>query len=359
MELNVVWIIGNGFDLNLGLKTDYRSFLEKAYFLDKSSEKHREQLTDVINKNLQENKDNHWSDLEILLGEATTGYQLEDETFYETFEEMQRLFIDYVNSEQLRLPNEIPSDAITELWDSICNFPTRLTYVDQKTLILKKSIESSISYNFINLNYTRSFDRFLKSASKEHSPFNSRSIGNYSYSDTVKEPVHIHGSIENGSGVEIIFGVASSSQIKNKLFAEDTSFKEMWIKEEKNYTIYGNSKTEIMRQLLTNADVFCIYGSSLGDTDNYIWETIGKRLVTAEHTNLVLFEHTLPNRNGQHARRYQKQRDFILNHFKSVSNIANDVFDTIRPRIILSPSKDIFKMELDLSTNEKYPLPTK
>ena len=35
--MKVLWVIGNGFDLNLRLATGYRSFLERAYSMDEAS----------------------------------------------------------------------------------------------------------------------------------------------------------------------------------------------------------------------------------------------------------------------------------------------------------------------------------
>ena len=57
--MNVTFFIGNGFDLNLGLKTEYKSFLED-YIKNGNSGL----LTDEIKKDIDK-----WSDLEMALGD--------------------------------------------------------------------------------------------------------------------------------------------------------------------------------------------------------------------------------------------------------------------------------------------------
>lgn len=61
--MNVTYIIGNGFDLNLGLKTRYQDFYD--YYMTKTSPNSQvELLKDTIKQDGYE----LWSDLEIGLG---------------------------------------------------------------------------------------------------------------------------------------------------------------------------------------------------------------------------------------------------------------------------------------------------
>lgn len=51
--LNLLWIIGNGFDRNLGLATDYRSFLKNRYFKDGVQNKYRDELVKRVGDSAQ------------------------------------------------------------------------------------------------------------------------------------------------------------------------------------------------------------------------------------------------------------------------------------------------------------------
>lgn len=66
--MNILFIIGNGFDLNLGLKTGYQDFYE-YYIKQKSS-------SDVVKRlkeHLEKERFKIWSDMELGMG-AYTAY---------------------------------------------------------------------------------------------------------------------------------------------------------------------------------------------------------------------------------------------------------------------------------------------
>ena len=60
--MNIVWMLGNGFDLNLGLKTSYKDFYE--YYLNVES---NDAIVKQFKQDLSENLDT-WADLEFVLG---------------------------------------------------------------------------------------------------------------------------------------------------------------------------------------------------------------------------------------------------------------------------------------------------
>ena len=65
--MNILYLIGNGFDLNLNLKTSYKDFYN--FILEKNNEK---DLAIVAKfKNEIKNKPTNWSDLELELGKFT------------------------------------------------------------------------------------------------------------------------------------------------------------------------------------------------------------------------------------------------------------------------------------------------
>lgn len=51
--MNLLWIIGNGFDLNLGLKTSYRGFIDSVYLNslpNPEMERRRDELFDRVSR---------------------------------------------------------------------------------------------------------------------------------------------------------------------------------------------------------------------------------------------------------------------------------------------------------------------
>lgn len=354
--LIVTWIIGNGFDLTVGLRTQYKEFLDRVYFNRDEFAQSRKKLESIVGMRDEWN-DGAWSDLEALLGEATQGFQADDGQFNIIFEEMQRAFVDYVNSEQKRLPDVLPAELVEEFWKSICDFPKRLTAVDQELLPVSETYPHNIGYRFICLNYTTVFDRFLESAKVEHSPFRRRSAGVNGVTDDAGEPLHLHGIIKEDIGREIIFGVASADKLVNQDFAKSVSQTELWVKPNKNYSIYGNEKSGRARGFIDATDVFCIFGSSLGESDAYIWKMIGNRMKNDSSTRVVLFDYSLPDRFGQESFRYQTRRDELRGSFLEKAGLSrvgegdNGSQNDYASRIIAAPSKTVFNIGM-LSDSE-------
>jgi len=355
--MRVVWIIGNGFDLRMGLDTGYKDFLKRVYLEDEAESRRREKLENVICERIDSKESDRWSDLEALLAESSKGYSVADEEFNLTFEGIQRLFIDYVMSEENRLADEFDTDVIEDFWDSITHFHRRLVNRDRNLLITNNRGNAAIEYAFISLNYTTVFDRFLEEAKTAHDPFDTYVYGNYKHSDSARSVFHPHGVIDDGVPNGIVFGIANSAQFENPSFVEDESICEMWVKAQKNESLYGDDNTDQLAQMIGSADMICIYGCSLGKSDEYIWEMIGKRYRSTSKTNIVLFVHNFPDRRGLDGRRYQQMRDEKTAELKTAMKLE-DVDDVkLRGRVVLVPTHDVFQKKPSLSENDKYRKP--
>lgn len=308
-------------------------------------------LEDIVGKR-KDWKDDAWSDLEALLGKATTGFKVDDEEFDLIFEEMQQAFVGFADTEQKKLPNALPEELVEEFWSSICDFPKRLAAADQALLPANDSLLTNIHYKFISLNYTTVFDKFLESAKRSHEPFRRRPIGNAVYVDNAGDPLHLRGIIEEDEHPEIVFGVARPENLANHDFANSSQETELWVKSNKNHSIYGNKKNGSAKAIVDGTDVFCIFGCSLGESDAYIWEMIGNRLTANPSVYVVLFDYSLPDRFGQESRRYQKRRDELRDDFlRKVNLVTGDERDdatreSFASRIITVPSKTVFNVSL-------------
>ena len=82
--MNITYIIGNGFDFNLGLKTSYKSFLD--YYLKRDS---GDRIIELFKDSIKQCND-LWSDVEIALGQSTDLFIEEDNPLWH-----QRLVSDY------------------------------------------------------------------------------------------------------------------------------------------------------------------------------------------------------------------------------------------------------------------------
>ncbi|MEX2350039.1 MAG: AbiH family protein, partial [Flavobacteriaceae bacterium] len=98
--MKILYILGNGFDLNLGLKTSYRDFYESY----KTIESNKNNVNN-LKMNISENFKN-WSDLELALGQYTEEFKtLED--FDEVIEDIGEQLSEYLIKEESKFDSSI------------------------------------------------------------------------------------------------------------------------------------------------------------------------------------------------------------------------------------------------------------
>ena len=65
--MNLLYLIGNGFDVNLKIRTDYQSFYD--YYIAQES---ADDAVKLVKEDLKKNRYAQWSDLELGLGKFTS-----------------------------------------------------------------------------------------------------------------------------------------------------------------------------------------------------------------------------------------------------------------------------------------------
>jgi hypothetical protein len=259
--MNIVYIIGNGFDMNLKLNTNYKSFYK--YY------KTIEAKTELI-KNLKEDISSgitDWSDLELAFGAYTV--KLEDiKQFDEVYEDIVDNLGDYLIAEESKLDTTkidlpkfienlgLPEHTLTdEDIQELRSFKRPWTNVDWKI-------------NIITLNYTRVIEKIFEDRTSN------RPIGSHHHHQIIlKNLQHIHGFTDKRT----ILGVNDISQIAKKDFHENEEILEALIKTKCN-RVQRHNVDRKCEAYISEANLICIFGSSLGDTDNYWWQVIGEQL---------------------------------------------------------------------------------
>ena len=344
--MRITWIIGNGFDANLGLKTGYGDFRDKVYL---SETRNKSDLRDKLMKRLDEadfgslETARLWSDLEELLGRATSLYG-EDEVddFTETFEEMESLLTDYVHEQETRLPKTLPDACLAEFKNSIAHFDSRMAPRDKAAFKLDERSDSHF-HRFISLNYTQALARFVADAGGTDGLIDQHRIGNSTYNDLAAAPLYLHGAIgDEGLSRDVVFGVDSAEQLANGAYAADPLFVESWVKPNRNDRLFGNENERDFQGLIGDADVFCVYGCSMGKSDGRIWRAVGQRLMANAGSKLVLFIYELPNRHERKHREYQDVREEWRVAFQKVAELTSDDMQLLRDRIFFVPSSELF-----------------
>lgn len=107
----------------------------------------------------------------------------------------------------------------------------------------------------------------------------------------VRSIKHIHGILNES---DLLFGVNDLTQVANEDFCRDENFQDLIIKPKGNVELGTNVDMDC-RSLIQDADIFYIYGTSLGPTDTYWWECIGSRFIKSNALSSYIFNLTIRN----------------------------------------------------------------
>lgn len=148
------------------------------------------------------------------------------------------------------------------------------------------------------MNHTQTIESILP----KHNSLGYYAVGRNGVKYTLGKIKHIHGYTNQN----VVLGVNDSSQIRNKIFHNDIEISEMFIKHEANANQRHGIENECYN-IIDEADVIYIYGSSLGETDIYIWKLLGKRL--EEGKKIIIFKNGggIDPRFGHHRSRVRRE----------------------------------------------------
>ncbi|PCE62870.1 AbiH family protein [Sediminicola luteus] len=211
--MNILYILGNGFDLSLGLKTSYSHFY--THYLSQKS-KHP-----IIVKLKEEIKDvnSNWSDLEIALGKFTTNLtSLED--FDIVNDDIRYSLSNYLKAQEESLV--LNNGIIKSITQFFAKPETPLPLTELRRLVKYKNKWSSSQWNvnIVTFNYTQIVEKIFENS-------NNLKIGNHhNHTIQLRSVNHIHGLVDK----DLIMGINDVSQLSNKSFHENIDFLESFIK---------------------------------------------------------------------------------------------------------------------------------
>ena len=210
--MNVTFLIGNGFDRNLGLDTTYSDFI-KVY---KESDANTQALKN-FRSFITENEE-LWSSAELAFGKYTGEFGGgEGEWFSECQDDFCQNLALYLKEQELRIDYSTNKDAIFKAFSHLNNITSSFPTQERAVLdgVYKNCVSEGISFNFICYNYTRTLDQCLAVLKEKNSIIGTHKHGSQTLNHTIGQICHVHGTVEK----DMVFGVNDESQILNvKLF---------------------------------------------------------------------------------------------------------------------------------------------
>ena len=267
--MNILHIIGNGFDKAMGMKTSYPEFYEYI----KSLPEKGSPLLELMKKEIGANK-KYWSDMEAALGKFTSHTRNEQE-FIDFYFELSDKLREYLSSEISKFS---PVDATKNKIRNDIVFPSRYLGQTDRTTFAKFSntLPKTITAHVMSLNYTNTLEKTLM-----YDNNGTLSLGN---TNLLQPIVHVHGLLDDS----IIIGVDNESQIANEAFQKNDDVKDILVKIQSNQAMKFNRHTECER-LITSADLIVLFGVSMGETDTRWWKLIGEQMLKKKTLRLIHF----------------------------------------------------------------------
>ena len=199
----------------------------------------------------------------------------------------------------------------------------------------------AINYRFINFNYTDTLDRIISVTKKTCNPFSNHTYRGNTYADSVFNPLHIHGTLYDES---MILALNDVSQIQNENLRKNTKFTRFMLKTNLNDKL-GNFKNREAQEIIDNSIYICVFGMSIGDTDNIWWQKIVAWLSKNQDRRVVLFvkDDTIVSGSATANLRYniKKSEEFLQHDTK----LNNEEYEKLASRFIIVKNSDIFNLE--------------
>lgn len=341
--MNITFLIGNGFDIGLGLKTRYENFYEKyccpteednanikAF---KNTLRSWQQIRDADkSKYTRYTKIVDWSDFERAFGKHSNDFRLQNKGAYvERFEHFVKSFNEYLKSEE----GKVDYSDTKLIIDTMNKATTTYYHIRPGD---KNRIQQEITrygnqtvYNFVSFNYTKTvdecaeiFNNFLKNDSF-------RSVGKVR---------HIHGYVERN----MIIGVDNENQIENPELSQDSEIISELLKPTQNQDSRTNYESDVI-SMINQSQVICVYGMSIGETDKKWWNIISKWLLSDSHRVLIILSH---NENYDERFTFTQRRTVneITNKYFDLVDLSDIEKEKIKDRIFVGINYDIFEMNL-------------
>lgn len=326
--MNITFLIGNGFDLNYGLKTGYQDFYKHYMTLPESK-------GDLLANSIME-KPQQWSDLEIGLGTFFREVGAKDlKKFFDSKFRLEDALVNYLRNEQEKLVVKNQDALIAEFKKNIANFYNDFLEQDRQEYLSFLHSTGEISYWFVTFNYTNILDRIVEK-SAPNNVFLSHSIKGSNYNDRIKPVLHIHGTLNDG----FILGIDSEKQGSESAFEQNPRYKKFMIKKITNANL-KNNKNETLEKVISDSRYICLYGLSIGETDESWWKQIAIWLNQNTNNRLVIYNH-LGGPVPVSAGRRLALDDSIKDIFAQRAGIPDARGEKIYPRIIVLHNSGIF-----------------
>lgn len=325
--MNVLLILGNGFDKAQGLATSYQEFYNDYQKIKPASELEAQLMKDI-------QSDYHtWADLEEGLGKYSAKFT-DVSVFRKVLQILNTRLKEYLKTQAGKISTLglSSSKLIHDLMnpESELELKQKTGYID----FFEKKNPTSVHIECVTFNYTDTFETILgkKSAFLGH-------VGTKNIPVYVDGVMHLHGTLSK----MILVGVNDVSQIANESFRDNAELCEEFVKPEINRGC-ENMKNETFTHFIQNAHVIVLFGVSVGRTDSMWWQVMGKRFDNpADTLRLIYYPYDMEKDTASYPFRKLRWSNDYISFLKDRMGIKSSV-DNLREKIYVGINKEFLKL---------------
>ena len=333
--MNILYIIGNGFDIAQGCDTSY------AAFYDYLKQNHNDDpdIKELL-VHIESDQNKNWSDMERALGEYTA--EFEDESkfreLYFKIKDALQVFLTEIDQSFVTI------DAIRDKYHRDLVRPdTYLNKLEQQTFdnYFNSFHLEGKNLSIATFNYTQILEKALGNIVEMKTLPTAHNV--YRFNEYCK----IHGSIND----EMLMGVDSIEQVKNAKFRDNEDFTDYFVKPKENREL-GELVDDAMAKQISASNLIVTMGTSFGITDNTWWKRIGTEL--RNRTNLYVIINAYDN-SAESARRAllpgikrKKKYDFLKQ-----CGIKENEYELFRNRVFVSLNEGFLQPKLYAGKDER------
>ena len=312
--------------MNLGLETSYPKFYDWYYKQDTKKES-----VQLFKKALTEEKGKRielWRDLELFLGEKSKLFESAQE-YIDVILDVNDNLRRYILIQNKRLIKN-DEDAVKILKKNLINPGEKIATRSRLTFesFVRRWNGFKWSINIISFNYTDVLERILMNDST--TIIGKNESGDPVYLNSIK---HIHGTIDN----TILVGVDNIDQIAKMEFRNNYEVQCKVVKPMGNYSTESMVDEECLN-IIDKANLICIFGCSLGPTDETWWRAVKNRIQSDKgHTLLLLLDYN-PKDYDLEGREFD--RSLITN--KVIDKFLSKEYADIKGNVLVGLNTPIF-----------------
>lgn len=273
-SMNITFLIGNGFDIRLGLKTKFTDFYDTYIDLNKNNRNQIiREFCSALKKDNAKYKYANWSDFEAALPKYVKS-EREIITILSDFTQKFYVYIQQLSYSRVETSN-------IEKFESFIFGGYINAVVPSDIKNIEEFFEDPVNeVNFINFNYTHTLSLLITLLMAQINKIEGN-INRFFANE-----LHIHGT----STESIIIGIDDVSELPYEC-AQIPYIGSYCVKRDMN-TLLGNDKEIVYKDIISRSEIIIAYGLSFGSSDKSRWKELKNWIQDNKtHHTLVVYQY--------------------------------------------------------------------